>query len=102
MGQPITVTRKKTARPGVVRFEANRTLTGMGHERYASAEDTRGDRPPDRLAAELFALGGVAGVHIYSNQITVDLQPGADVDPMAERIENLFIHYKPGVTPSIP
>ena len=39
MGQPITVTEKPTGRPGIVRFELNRTLTGMGHEHYASAAD---------------------------------------------------------------
>ena len=34
MGHPITVTEKPTRREGVVRFELNRSLTGMGHERY--------------------------------------------------------------------
>ena len=49
MGQPITVTEKPTGRPGIVRFELNRTLTGMGHEHYASAADATG-RPAARPA----------------------------------------------------
>ncbi len=36
MGQPITVTEKPTKRAGIVRFELNRALTGMGHEQYAA------------------------------------------------------------------
>lgn len=102
MGQPITVTRKKTRRQGVIRFDANRSLTGMGHERYTSAADATGERPPDRLARALFELGGVQGVHIFSNEITVELAPGSDADAMAPVVEQLFIHYRPGVTPSIP
>ena len=39
MGQPITVTRKPTTRKGTIRFEANRSLTGMGHERYSSLDE---------------------------------------------------------------
>lgn len=102
MGQPITVTRKPTSRRGVIRFDANRSLTGMGHERYRSPADAVGDRPPDRLAQRLFEVGGVAGVHIYSNEITVELEPGAEPDVLAPVIEELFIHYREGVTPSIP
>ena len=67
MGQPITVIEKPTSRPGVVRFELNRSLTGMGHERYRSRDDATGDRPADELARRLFDRGGVDGVHIYSN-----------------------------------
>ena len=34
MGQPITVVAKPAVTPGVLRLETNRSLTGMGHERY--------------------------------------------------------------------
>lgn len=102
MGQPITVVRKRTSRPGIVRFEANRVLTGMGHERYRSLADCSGNRPPDRLARALFGLGGVAAVHLYSNEVTVELAPGAEVEPLAGAIEELFIHYREGVQPSLP
>ena len=101
MGQPITVIQKPTSTPGVLRFEINRSLTGMGHERYHSAVDAQGDRPPDRVARLLFERGGVEAVHIYSNEITVHLADGASGDGLTELIENLFIHYREGVMPSL-
>lgn len=100
MGQPIAVTRKPTDRPGRVRFETNRTLTGMGHERFASLDDVLGDRPPDVLARRLFETGAVQSVHIYSNVITVDLAPGASDPGIEGIIRDLYIHYKEGVQPS--
>jgi hypothetical protein len=102
MGQPITVIEKKTSRPGVVRFEINRSLTGMGHERYPSVADAVGERPTDELARRLFAHGGVESLHIYSNVITVDLEKGATSEGLKDVIEGLFIHYTEGVQPSIP
>ena len=42
MGQLITVSRKPSIRPDVAIFELNRSLTGMGHERYTSAADAGG------------------------------------------------------------
>lgn len=102
MGQPISVTVKPTSRPDVIRFELNRSLTGMGHERYTESPSESFDRPPDRVARLLFGLPGVEKVHIYSNEITVDLAPGASTDGMAAAVEQLFIHYREGVTPSIP
>jgi hypothetical protein len=101
MGQPITVVRKPTPKPGVIRFDANRSLTGMGHERYRSAADATGHRPPDVLARRLFEHAQVASVHVYSNIITVELASGADADALAPEIESLFIHYTEGVTPSV-
>jgi hypothetical protein len=99
MGQPITVTEKPTAKPGVVRFETNRNLTGMGHVRYTSAADATGDRPVDHLARGLFARGGIDALHVYANVVTVDLAKGATDEGMAEVIEDLFVHYRPGVLP---
>ncbi len=97
MGQPITVVEKPSSNPGVVRFEINRSITGMGHERYRSADDAVTDRPPDELARRLFARGGIDAVHVNSNVITVDLQKGARTDGIRELIEELFIYYRPGV-----
>jgi len=99
MGQPITVTEKPTSTPGVVRFDTNRNLTGMGHERYRGAEDAVGVRPVDELARRLFAHGGVDGIHVYSNVVTVDLSKGASSAGLADLIHELFIHYTPGVVP---
>jgi hypothetical protein len=99
MGQHITVVTKPSARPGVVRIETNRSLTGMGHERYRAESDVDGDRPVDELARRLFAAGGVDSLHIYGNVITVDLAKGATGDHLAGVVESLFIHYVPGVLP---
>ena len=99
MGQPITVDEKPSATPGVVRFELNRSLTGMGHERYASPDVATGDRVVDELARRLFATGKVASIHIYSNVVTVDLDKGMTSDGLAGVIHDLFIYYTPGVVP---
>lgn len=99
MGQPVTVIAAASARPGVWRYQINRSLTGMGHERYLAGDDVSGDRPPDVLARRLFETGEVDGVHINSNVITVDLRKGGDPDRLIEVMEGLFTHYVPGVLP---
>ena len=101
MGQAVAVVEKPTSTPGVVRFELNRSLTGMGHERYRSIEAASGDRPPDVVARLLFETGNVEKIHIYSNVVTVTLKSGASTDGMLDVIRGMYIHYKPGVTPSI-
>ncbi|HVF76176.1 MAG TPA: hypothetical protein VM938_14155 [Acidimicrobiales bacterium] len=102
MGQPITVFQKPSTRPGIVRFELNRSLTGMGHERYRAGGEVTGHRPPDEVARRLFAHGGVEAVHVYSNEVTVELAAGAESSGLLGVLEELFIHYTEGVTPSIP
>ena len=97
MGQQITVVEKPAATPGVVRFETNRSITGMAHERYERGREIPGDRPPDELARRLFARGGIDGIHIYSNVITVDLARGAGTEGMRDLIHELFTFYRPGV-----
>ena len=97
MGQPIVVTEKPSVtHPGVVRFETNRALTGMGHERYPNREAATGNRPPDEVARRLFDAGGVAGVHINGNVITVDLEKGRTSDGMLAIIEDLYRFYREG------
>lgn len=103
MGQPVTVKQKPSAKPGVMRYEINRSITGMGHERYRVGDEISGDRPPDILARRLFEHGGIDGIHINSNVITLDLGKGADVDGIAEVIADLFTYYRPGVeVPAFP
>jgi hypothetical protein len=102
MGQPIVVTEKPTARPGVLRFETNRVLTGMAHERYRAGEDITGDRPPDELARRLFARGGVSAVHVYGNVVTVELSRNGTPEGIKQLIEDLYIYYREGVQPAIP
>jgi len=103
MGQPVAVVEKPSTSPGIVRFEANRTLTGMGHERFASAGDAVGPRPAAELARRLFATGKVAGVHIYANMITVDLtgdHTGAnDTDGLVDVVRDLHKYWLPGMEP---
>ena len=95
MGQPIVVKEKPSSNPGVVRFETNRALTGMGHERYRSTDEVWGERPPDELARRLFARGGVDQVHVNGNIVTVDLTKGFDADGIQRIIETLYLHYPP-------
>jgi len=102
MGQLITVTRKPSVRANVAIFELNRSLTGMGHERFRSASEATRDKPVDELARRLFAAGKVAGVHIYSNVVTVDLAAEADPDALADIIRDLFTYYREGVEVADP
>ena len=97
MGQPVTVIERPSSRPGVVRFEINRSLTGMGHEYYDGPPSATRIRPPDELARRLFASGRIDGMHINSNVITLDMSKGADTAGLRQVIEDLFIHYRPGV-----
>jgi len=102
VGQPVTVIERPSSRPGVVRFEINRSLTGMGHEYYDGPPPATRIRPPDELARRLFASGRIDGMHINSNVITLDMSKGADTVGLRQIIEDLFIHYRPGVeVPSV-
>jgi len=101
MGQLITVTRKPTTKAGVVVFDLNRSLTGMGHERYRSP-DVTGHRPVDELARRLFAAGGVAGVHVYSNVVTVQLDSPTGGEGLDDVIRDLFTYYREGVEVTDP
>lgn len=102
MGQPVTVIEKPSTTPGVVRYEINRALTGMGHEIYRSADDAVGARPADELARRLFARGGIATVHINSNVITVHLADASPPSGIKEIIEGLYTFYTEGVVPVVP
>lgn len=100
MGQPISVVKKPGSEAGVVRFETNRVLTGMGHERYTSVEDILDDRTVDELARRLFDTGLVQAVHVNSNVVTVGLADDATdaagasaEDQLMDVIRNLHIHY---------
>ncbi|HMG42153.1 MAG TPA: hypothetical protein VK611_12525 [Acidimicrobiales bacterium] len=93
MGQPIIVVEKPTQTPGIARFELNRSLTGMGHERYASPDDILGDRPVDELARRLFDSGGVQAVHANGSVVTVELTEGRKAGDLLDIIRGLYIHY---------
>ncbi len=97
MGEPVSVIEKPSDRHGFVRFETNRSFTGMGHERYERGDEVLGDRPSDVVARLLLDSGQVDAVHVYAQTISVQLASGADSGGLKEIIENLYIHYKPGV-----
>lgn len=97
MGEPVSVIQKPSSQHGKVRFETNRSFTGMGHERYAVDQPIHGNRPPDAVARLMFETGQVERVHVYAQTITVQLIAGATADGLKELLEDLYIHYKPGV-----
>lgn len=99
MGQLVGVVEKQSATPGVVRFELNRSLSGMGHERFTSAAEAIGPRPAAALARDLFATGQVAGVHVYANMVTVDLAKGFDSTGLIDIVREMYRYWKPGVEP---
>jgi hypothetical protein len=79
-----------------VRFEINRSLTGMGHELYVSDKQVEGERPVDELARRLFAHGGIDAVHVNSNVITIELARGYNATGIADTIRELFLYYREG------
>ena len=101
MGQPITVVETtSTSNPAVLRFETNRPLSGMGHERYESPPSGLRNRPVDELARRLYAAGGVEKIHINSSVVTVTLRGGHTGAGLGDVIRHLFLHY--GEVPSAP
>lgn len=99
MGQPVAVIEKPSATPGVVRYEANRTLSGQGHDRFRSVLDATGATPSAELARRLFATGRVDAVHVFSNIITVDVAKGHGSEGLADIIRDLYQYWKPGMAP---
>jgi hypothetical protein len=102
MGQPVTVIEKPSSRPGVVRYETNRVLSGMGHEYFRSADDAQGETPVAVLARRLFERGGIDAVHVNSNVVTVHLADGSPPGGIKDLIEELYTYYRPGVEVVIP
>ena len=96
MGQPITVVEKPSSRTGVVRYETNRALTGMGHERYRAGDEILGTAPADELARRLFDRGGITGVHVNGNVVTVELTE-AEAEGIDEVITSLYLYWVEGV-----
>ena len=99
MGQPVAVLEGPAGKLGIVRFEANRSFTGMGHERFSSADQAFGTKPAAVVASRLFATGQVAGVHVYGNIITVELAKGAGAQGLNEVVRDLYQYWKPGMVP---
>ena len=96
MGQPITVVEKPSSRTGVVRSEPNRALTGMGHARYRAGDEILGTAPADERARRLCDRGGIAGVHVNGNVVTVELTE-AEAEGIDEVIASLYLYWVEGV-----
>ena len=99
MGQPVVVIPRPSSQPGLLRFEANRSLTGMGHEHYASLEEAAGSGSAPTLARRLLQTGQVETVHMFGNMVTVDLRKGFSGDSLAPVIEDLYTYYTEGFVP---
>jgi hypothetical protein len=120
MGKSVQIVAFARPRVGYLRIEIDRSLSGTGHESYESAPSEEHNRPVDVLARSLFATGIVKRVHILSNVITIALvedssmvhgacdtmeELGQDTNLQQEQalctvVEQLFVHYRPGVLPT--
>jgi hypothetical protein len=97
MGQLVDVVEKPSPRPGVLRLETNRTLTGMGHERFTSLNEAIGPRPAAAVARQLLSTGKVDSVSLYGNIISVDLAGGSTGDGLADVVRYMYQYWKPGM-----
>ena len=99
MGQLVAVEQKAGGASTVVRFETNRSLTGMGHERFTSAAEAKGPRPAAVIARRFFEAGHVSWIHVYGNCITASLEAGASQSGLNEIVRDLYQYWKPGMVP---
>ena len=81
----------------MLRFETNRSLTGMGHEHFTSMSDAVGPRPAAALARQLLSTGKVDSVYIYGNIISVDISKGSNADGLGDVVRNMYQYWKPGM-----
>lgn len=99
MGQPVAVTQTPAGAPSRVRFEINRSITGQGHERFASAAEATGSKPAAMLARSLFDTGKVTAVHVFSNIVTVDVADATNDTGLSEILKDMYQYWKPGMEP---
>jgi hypothetical protein len=99
MGQLVAVEQKAGGASTIVRFETNRSLTGMGHERFTNAAEAKGPRPAAVIARRFFEAGHVSWVHVYGNCITASLEAGASQASLNEIVRDLYQYWKPGMVP---
>ena len=99
MGQLVAVEQKAGGSSTIVRFETNRSLTGMGHERFTSAAEAKGPRPAAVIARRFFESGHVSWVHVYGNIITASLEAGASQAGLNDIVRDLYQYWKPGMVP---
>jgi len=96
MGQPVTLIKTSSPRSGIVRFELNRSLTGMGHVRFEAGDEITATDPAATLARRIFETSAsVDSVHIYSSMVTVHFSE-TDGGGIEEVIGGLYTYYLPG------
>jgi hypothetical protein len=120
MGKSVQIVSFVRPRAGCVRVEIDRSLSGTGHEVYESTPSEERSRPTDVLARALFETGLVTRVHIFSNVVTLTLAASGVAtssdgratmeeseehvseqdDTLRTAVEQLFVHYRPGVLPT--
>ena len=101
MGQQVAVIERPSTQPGVVRFETNRSLTGMGHERFVSVLEATGPRPAAMIARQLLSTGKVDSVHVYGNVVTVEITRGYNSAGLADVVRDMYQYWKPGMQPQV-
>jgi hypothetical protein len=101
MGQQVGVIERASTQPGTVRFETNRSLTGMGHERFISVHEATGTRPAAVIARMLLTTGKVDSVHVYGNMVTVELARGYTSEGLSDVVRDLYQYWKPGMEPQV-
>ena len=99
MGQPVAVEQKAGGSAAVIRIETNRSLTGMGHERFTGIDEAKGSRPAAVVARRMFESGQVTWVHVYGNMLTAGVVPGADTAAIDTIVRDLYQYWKPGMVP---
>ncbi len=99
MGQPVAVTQTPAGAPNRVRFEINRSITGQGHERFASVAEATGSKPAAMLARSLFDTGKVKAVHVFSNIVTVDVADATNNAGLSQILTDMYQYWKPGMEP---
>ena len=96
MGQQVAVTERPSPRPGVLRFETNRSLTGMGHEHFKSMSDAVGHGRPPRWPANCCrrARSTRCTSTATSSRSTSE---GFNADGLGDVVRNMYQYWKPGM-----
>jgi hypothetical protein len=67
MGMLISVVEKPSAKHGIVRFETNRALTGMAHERYKTIEPATPIRSTSTATSSPLSFAKAARRQVWLN-----------------------------------
>lgn len=93
MSKPVSVHVEATPNPRSLKFITNITFMASGGRDFPTRERA-GESP---LAAQLFALPGVAGVYIGTHFVTVTRADGAEWQPVSQSvIKTLLDHLGAG------